>query len=162
MRPNLNLFAWQDVRGYGRFRGTCPHLARSLYDWGQRHVFPEHYASWARSSLHRALRMHARRRFDVVLATGNPFASFAAAWAFNRLTRSPYILDNRDAWTLDLFSEEPRFDAGHPAWTWERRVLATGRFSCSPTGTSGRCCWPGSRSGACCVDLIWPRSAGSS
>ncbi|MES9536471.1 glycosyltransferase [Actinomadura sp. NPDC000600] len=124
VRPELNQFAWQqDVRRYGRFRGTFPHLARRAYGWGQKHVFPEHYASWGRASVRRALRLHARRRFDVVLATGNPFASFAAAWAFNRLTRTPYILDNRDAWTLDLFNETLAFEEGHSALAWERRVL---------------------------------------
>ncbi|WP_205718728.1 glycosyltransferase [Actinomadura sp. WMMA1423] len=124
VRPGLNLFAWQRELGdYSRFRGTFPHLARSVYEWKKDHVFPEHYASWAWASVRRALRMHARKRFDVVLATGNPFASFAAAWLFHGLTRTPYILDNRDAWTLDLFNEEPAFEEGHPAYSWERRVL---------------------------------------
>ncbi|WP_207935663.1 glycosyltransferase [Actinomadura sp. KC216] len=124
VRPDLDLFVWQhNVRDYSRFRGTFPHFARSLYGWKQKHVFPENYASWAWASVRRALRMHTRKKFDVVLATGNPFASFAAAWLFNRLTRTPYILDNRDAWTLDLFSEEPAFEDGHPAYSWERRVL---------------------------------------
>jgi glycosyltransferase involved in cell wall biosynthesis len=124
VRPDMNLFAWQrNLRDYNWFRGTFPHLAHSIYDWRRKRVFPEHYASWAWASVRRALRMHARRRFDVVLATGNPYASFAAAWLFHRLTRTPYILDNRDAWTLDLFGEEPAFEKGHPAWSWERRVL---------------------------------------
>ncbi|WP_207929127.1 glycosyltransferase [Actinomadura sp. 6K520] len=124
VRPKLNRFAWQtDLREYSAFRGTFPQLAQSLYTWGQNHVFPEHYASWARAAVRRAVRMHARRRFDVVLATGNPFASFAAAWLFHKLTRTPYVLDYRDSWTLDQFSEEPRFEDGHPAWRWERRVL---------------------------------------
>ncbi|WP_207934585.1 glycosyltransferase [Actinomadura sp. KC06] len=124
VRPNLNQFVWQrNLRDFSRFRGTFPHFAQWVYNFGQKHVFPENYASWARASVRQALRMHARERFDVVLATGNPFASFAAAWLFNRLTRTPYILDNRDAWTLDLFSEEPAFEDGHPAFSWERRVL---------------------------------------
>ncbi|GAA4233751.1 hypothetical protein GCM10022254_36920 [Actinomadura meridiana] len=124
VRPNLNQFMWKrDVRDFSRFRGTFPHLAHWMYNWGQKHVFPENYSSWARASVRRALRLHARKRFDVVLATGNPFASFAAAYLFNRLTRTPYIVDNRDAWTLDLFSEEPAFEDGHPAYSWERRVL---------------------------------------
>lgn len=124
VRPELNQFAWQyNLRDYGRFRATFPHMARSMYDWRRKHIFPEHYASWAWASVRRALRMHIRRRFDVVLATGNPFASFAAAWLFHRLTGTPYILDNRDAWTLDLFNEEPAFEDGHPAYAWERRVL---------------------------------------
>ncbi|TMQ89899.1 glycosyltransferase family 4 protein [Actinomadura soli] len=124
VRPDLDLFVWQhNLRDYTRFRRTFPHLARSVYGWKQKHVFPENYASWAWASVRRALRMHARQRFDVVLATGNPFASFAAAWLFHRMTRTPYILDNRDAWTLDLFSEEPAFEKGHPAYSWERRVL---------------------------------------
>ncbi|MGH3241777.1 MAG: glycosyltransferase [Spirillospora sp.] len=124
VRPDLNQFVWQrNLRDYSRFRGAFPFLARSIYDFGQKHVFPENYASWARASVRKALRMHMRKKFDVVLATGNPFASFAAAWLFNRLTRTPYILDNRDAWTLDLFNEEPAFEEGHPAHAWERRVL---------------------------------------
>ncbi|RFS86644.1 glycosyl transferase [Actinomadura spongiicola] len=124
VRPELNRFVWQtNLRDYSKFRGTFPQLAQSLYTWGQKHVFPEHYASWARNSVRRALRMHARQRFDVVLATGNPFASFGAAWLFHKLTRTPYIIDYRDSWTLDQFKEEPRFEDGHPAWRWERRVL---------------------------------------
>ncbi|GAA1880919.1 glycosyltransferase [Actinomadura bangladeshensis] len=124
VRPELNRFVWQtDLREYSRFRGAFPQLAQSLYTWGQKHVFPEHYASWGRASVRRALRMHARRRFDVVLATGNPYASFAAAWLFHKLTRTPYVIDYRDSWTLDQFSEEPMFEDGHPAWRWERRVL---------------------------------------
>lgn len=124
IRPKLNRFIWQkNLRDFSWFRGTFPHLARSWFDWGQQHVFPEVYVSWARSCVRRALRMHLRRRFDVVLATGNPFASFGAAWAFHRLTRTPYVLDYRDSWTLDLFSEEPAFEKGHIAWSWERRVL---------------------------------------
>ncbi|GAB2781167.1 glycosyltransferase [Streptomyces daliensis] len=124
-RPSLNQFVWdKDLRRYGPFRRTFPVAAQDLYDWGMRRLFPEHYASWALAAVRRALRLHATRgRFDAVLATGNPFASFAAAWAFHRLTGVPYVLDYRDSWTLNLFTEEPAFPAGHPAWEWERRVL---------------------------------------
>ncbi|MBE1533088.1 glycosyltransferase [Actinomadura algeriensis] len=130
VRPELNRFAWQsNVREYSKFRGAFPQLAQSMYTWGQEHVFPEHYASWARDAVRRGLRAHARRRFDVVLATGNPFASFAAAWLFHRLTRVPYIIDYRDSWTLDQFGEQPRYEEGHPAWRWERRVLKSAASS---------------------------------
>ncbi|QFG27070.1 glycosyltransferase family 4 protein [Actinomadura sp. WMMB 499] len=130
VRPDLNRYLWQsDVRDYSRFRGAFPHLAEAVYEWGQQHVFPERYASWARASVRRALRMHARRRFDAVLATGNPFASFGAAWAFHKLTRTPYVIDYRDSWTLDQFTEKPRFDDDHPAWRWERRVLESAASS---------------------------------
>ncbi|MEU5990648.1 glycosyltransferase [Spirillospora sp. NPDC047418] len=124
LRPKLNRYPWQtELRDYSGFRGRFPHLAQSMFEWGQEHRFPERYASWARACLRKALRMHARRRFDVVLATGNPFASFSTAWRFHQLTRTPYILDYRDSWTLDLFSEEPAFEDGNPAWKWESRML---------------------------------------
>jgi glycosyltransferase involved in cell wall biosynthesis len=130
VRPELKRFAWQtNLREYSRFRGTFPQLAQSLYTWGQKHVFPEHYASWGRDAVRRALRMHARNRFDVVLATGNPYTSFGAAWLFHKLTRTPYVIDYRDSWTLDQFSEEPMFEDGHPAWRWERRVVKSAASS---------------------------------
>ncbi|WDZ87812.1 glycosyltransferase [Micromonospora cathayae] len=122
-RPRLNQFVWErDVRRFSRFRQTMPVTARYIYDLGQR-IFPEHYASWGWACVRRALRLHARRPFDVVLATGNPFASFAAAWLFHRLARVPYVVDYRDSWTLDLFADEPAYEDDHPVWAWERRVL---------------------------------------
>jgi glycosyltransferase involved in cell wall biosynthesis len=120
-RPSLNLYRWEhDLREMNWFRGTMPALAKRFYEWREEKLFPEQYVSWAKSAIARAVR---RPRFDAVLATGNPFAAFAAAWAIGRLTRVPYVLDYRDSWTLDLFADEPAFPPGHPAWTWERRVI---------------------------------------
>ncbi|MFC1416588.1 glycosyltransferase [Streptacidiphilus cavernicola] len=124
-RPRLNTYSWQeDLRDFSPLRRRFPFLARSLYRFGQGRVFPERYLSWARSTVRRALRMHARKRFDVVVATGNPFASFAAAWVFHKLTGVPFVMDYRDSWTLDIFHDVPLFPDGHIAWAWERRTLA--------------------------------------
>jgi glycosyltransferase involved in cell wall biosynthesis len=123
-RPRMSLFPWEhDLRRYSRFRGLMPIPALKLHQVLQRYLFPEGYGSWGRSAVGQALRMHSRTPFDVVLATGNPFAAFAAAWMFNRLTHVPYIVDYRDSWTLNLFDDGPAFPPGHPAWRWERRVL---------------------------------------
>ncbi|OZV81166.1 glycosyl transferase [Micromonospora echinospora] len=123
-RPPLSQFAWErDLRRFSRFRGMSPVMASKMYKLGLAKIFPEHYLSWAAASVRKALAMHARRRFDVVLATGNPFASFAAAWMIHRLTGVPYAVDYRDAWTLNMFEEKPGYPDGHLAWKWEHRIL---------------------------------------
>ncbi|MBG0561609.1 glycosyltransferase [Actinoplanes aureus] len=122
-RPWLNQFIWDhDVRKFSRFRRQFPILAKSFYDLSLK-PFPEHYSSWGLASVIEALKEHARNPFDIVVATGNPFASFASAYLINRLTGVPFVVDYRDAWTLDLFKEKPAFPDGHSAWGWERRVL---------------------------------------
>lgn len=123
-RPPLHQFVWRKDRAqHGLLRRALPRLTQRAYGWSQAHLFPEHYSSWGLASVGRALRQHARRRFDVVLATGNPFAAFGAAWLFHRLTGVPYVLDYRDSWTLNLFTNGPAFPDGHPAWQWERRAI---------------------------------------
>ncbi|MBS2966046.1 glycosyltransferase [Actinocrinis puniceicyclus] len=123
-RPGMGYFRWErDIRRYGRLRANMPVLANAGYNWTQRRFFPEHYASWIPRVVARALREHAHRRFDLVLATGNPFASFAAAWWLRRTAGLPYVLDYRDAWTFNQFTEEPKYPEGHPAWAWERRTV---------------------------------------
>jgi len=123
-RPGMGYFRWErDIRRYGRFRANMPVLANAGYNWMQRRFFPEHYASWIPHVVARALRQHARRRFDLIVATGNPFASFAAAHWLHRITGVPYALDYRDSWTLNLFTEQDKYEPGHPAWAWERRVV---------------------------------------
>lgn len=122
-RPWMSQFVWaQDIRQFSRFRRQFPMLATSLYQSMQK-LFPEHYNSWGMGAVAKALRMHRQEKFDVIVATGNPFAAFAAAWMISRLTGVPYVVDYRDAWTLDLFADKPAFPAGHSVWSWERRVL---------------------------------------
>jgi glycosyltransferase involved in cell wall biosynthesis len=122
-RPWQSQFIWStDIRRFSRFRRQWPTLAFSLYQYSQK-FFPEHYSSWALASVAKALRSHRRKKFDVVVATGNPFAAFAAAWMINKLTGVPYVVDYRDAWTLDLFEDQPAYPPGHTVWRWEKRVL---------------------------------------
>ncbi|MGW9026212.1 glycosyltransferase [Streptomyces sp. NPDC055722] len=123
-RPSLNQYTWQqDLREFSALRRNFPLWAQRLYTFSQTKIFPERYSSWAWASVLGALKMHMRKRFDVVVATGNPHASFAAAWLFNRLTGVPYVMDYRDSWTLDLFHDEPAFPDDHIAWSWEKRML---------------------------------------
>lgn len=123
-RPNLNRYHWEtDLRNFGRFRSALPTLARRLHERRWATVFPEVYAPWGWSALRKALELHKQRPFDLVLATGNPHASFAAAWALRKLLRIPYVLDYRDAWTLNLFTDRPAFPNGHAAYRWERRII---------------------------------------
>ncbi|MFF8383433.1 glycosyltransferase [Streptomyces kanasensis] len=123
-RPSLNQYTWQqDLRDYSWLRRSFPLTAKRVYQFSQTKLFPERYSSWAWASVTRALKLHAKDRFDVVVATGNPFASFGAAWLFNKLTGVPYVMDYRDSWTLDLFHDEPAFPEGHIAWAWEKRMI---------------------------------------
>ncbi len=125
VRPGMSYHRWiGDIREYGWFRGNFPTLFSVLRQWETEKLFPEHYATWIPRVVARALAEHRRRPFDVVLATGNPFASFGAAWMLHKLLRVPYVVDYRDAWTFNQFTEEVRYPEGHNAWTWESRVLA--------------------------------------
>ena len=123
-RADFNAFAFKhDIRRFGAFRRNLPTIAARAHSWSERRVFPEAYANWGWSVARRALRLHSKKRFDLIVATGNPFAAFAAAWVIHRLTGVPYVIDYRDSWTLNLFTDGPAFDENHIAWRWERRVI---------------------------------------
>jgi glycosyltransferase involved in cell wall biosynthesis len=112
-----------DARRMGWLRTTFPFVHRFLNKALERWVFPERYARWIWPVVRVGRRIDARDPVDVVVATGNPWASFAAAWALGRIRRIPYVLDYRDSWTLDLFNEADAYPPGHLARRWERRVL---------------------------------------
>ena len=116
--------AWeQDVRRYSWLRANVPALSKAINTKLENAVFPEHYSPWIPRVVRHVRELHRRTPVDLVLATGNPFSAFAAAWATSRLTGIPYVVDYRDSWTLDLFEDAPAFPPGHPAWRWERRIL---------------------------------------
>lgn len=112
-----------DIRRYSWFRANLPDAYKAVNSTLEKAVFPEAYSSWIPGLVRRIRELHRRSPVDLVLATGNPFSAFAAAWAVHRLTGLPYAVDYRDSWTLDLFRDAPAFPPGHPAWRWERRIL---------------------------------------
>jgi glycosyltransferase involved in cell wall biosynthesis len=122
--PEMDYFNWEfDIRAFGSLRGNFPFLARRWHKWKQRFAFPDAYASWGEHAVTEGLRRHAERPFDLIVATGNPFAAFGAAYELGKRTGLPYVLDYRDSWTLDLFTNTDAFPKRHPAWKWERRLL---------------------------------------
>ncbi|WP_405425489.1 glycosyltransferase [Micromonospora sp. NBC_00617] len=123
-RPSMNMRHWEtDLRKFGALRANFPLIADRLHAAVQNRIFPEPYLGWIPSVLRTALRLHREQRFDLVLATGNPFVSFAAARALGRLLRVPYVVDYRDAWTMNQFTEELSVPEGGTAMRWEGKVL---------------------------------------
>jgi glycosyltransferase involved in cell wall biosynthesis len=123
-RPAMNMYAFeQDVRSFSFVRRHFPIVVDKAFRAVQRRVFQEAYVSWAPNVLRKAARQHLRQRFDLVVATGNPFVSFAVARTLGRLLRVPYVVDFRDAWTFNQFTEEIRFPEGGVTMRWEQKVL---------------------------------------
>lgn len=115
---------WErNIRQISWMRANVPALPMALDAFVHRRIFPERYATWGANAVVHALKLNSREKFDLVMATGNPFVSFASAWAIGKLLRIPYVVDYRDAWTFNQFSETISFPPHSPVWAWERRVL---------------------------------------
>ncbi len=112
-----------DIRAWGRFRGRFRQVHDDVWRLIQTYGFPERYAGWIPGVVRAGLAVHRRAPVDVVLATGNPWSAFAAGWWLKRLARIPYVMDYRDAWTLDQFTGMASVPEKDPAWRWERRLV---------------------------------------
>ncbi|WP_254370527.1 glycosyltransferase [Streptomyces sp. A3M-1-3] len=123
-RPAMSYYHWEkDVRQFGKLRRNFPTLAATMYNLFQSKVFPEHYLTWIPQVVKRALKAHRKNRFDLIVATGNPFASFAAAQFLGKRLGIPYAVDYRDSWTFNQFTEKLKFPESSKAFQWEAKVL---------------------------------------
>jgi glycosyltransferase involved in cell wall biosynthesis len=123
-RPPMFTYHWEkDVRRFGRIRRNFPVVADKIYRRIHSGIFPEYYLGWVPGLMRKAMAMHAQRRFDLIIATGNPFVSFAAAWALGRLFKIPYVIDYRDSWTFNQFTEELLHPEESKIMRWEERVI---------------------------------------
>ncbi|MDO5630056.1 MAG: glycosyltransferase, partial [Mobilicoccus sp.] len=117
-------------RRFKSFRGNFPELHRRLTTRAIKKVWLDQYGSWVPGLLARMTKVHRKNPLDVVVATGNPYSCYQAPWLFKKATGVPYVLDSRDSWTLDLFTDELAFPPGHPAYTWEARTFADAERIC--------------------------------
>lgn len=114
-RPELGSMSWLQAN----FATTYKRLTSDL----PARLFPERHAMWYPAAVKAGIAASLRRRPDIVMATGNPFASYAVARALGAVFRVPYVLDFHDAWTLEQYAETEAFPPGDPAWAWEERVI---------------------------------------
>src|SRR5436309_2225704 len=54
---------------------------------------------WYPPAVRAGRRMFRQKPFDVILATGEPYAAFLIAKRIARLCRVPFVIDMRDPWT---------------------------------------------------------------
>ncbi len=94
-----------DIRRYGPLRVALPPVWARLRRLADERPFPEpSYGPWRRPLAAAARAVHDERPVDLTIATANPHVTFAAAHDLWRATGVPYVMDYRDAWTLDVFS----------------------------------------------------------
>lgn len=117
-----------DVSNYSAFRALTPRL------WAKSRVrrdeipFPERgYGPWRGELEQAAERIHAAHPVDLVLSTANPNVTFSAAWQLHSNHGVPYVMDYRDAWSLNVFSGARIVEAGSRAGRWEKRLMDSAR-----------------------------------
>jgi hypothetical protein len=113
----------RDVKQMTWFKACFPALHERRVERQRRRVFPEVYAPLVPRFVRAGLRVGLRRKVDVVVATGNPYAQVWAARRISRLLRVPFVADFHDPWTLDLWQEAPAFAVDGPEKRAERAMV---------------------------------------
>ena len=118
-----------DVRSWSWLRAHAPRVWRRYRKQRDRmHRFPETgYAGWRGDLEAAASRIHAATPVDLVLASANPATAWLAAWHLHRTAGVPYVLDQRDGWTLDVFSGDRVHSRSSRIGAWEHRLLGSAR-----------------------------------
>ena len=68
----------------------------------------DRYRSWFGPSMEAITKSMDLAELDAVIATGNPWTSFAIAQAVSQVCGAPYIMDDRDPWKIDVRTGQPR------------------------------------------------------
>ena len=114
-----------DMRRWSRFRARNIELWRGLERLRDIRHFPElAYGRWKPQLEKAAARIHAEHPVDLAIGTANPNVDFATGAYMSRRFDVPYVMDYRDAWTLDVFSGENATSWVPGTARWERRLLA--------------------------------------
>jgi glycosyltransferase involved in cell wall biosynthesis len=112
-----------DIRRFNAVKANTPRLWDLWCRFTSRFRWPENvYGAWRRPLERAAARIHRRRPVELTIASGGPFVTFAAARHLHR-RGVPYVIDHRDAWSLQVFTGERVHDARSRVGRLERAVL---------------------------------------
>ena len=93
-----------DLSQWSPLRARQPELWNVLHRLRSELHFPERpYGTWDTALEAAAKRVHGAHPVDLVIGTANPHVDFVVGECLQR-TGVPYVMDYRDAWSLDVFS----------------------------------------------------------
>lgn len=103
-------FEWpmmdRDIRRWSRKRAKDPQGWRTGRIAEDQETFPEPtYGPWRGALVAAAQGIHRRKQVDLTVATANPNVDIEAAHQLFLRAHVPFVLDQRDAWTLNVFTE---------------------------------------------------------
>jgi hypothetical protein len=121
-------FSWPgmetDLRHWSRARVYVPGVWRRTRARLDKRPFPEiHYGPWRAPIEQAALDVHARNRVDLAIATANPNVAFTAPWRLHKDHGVPFVMDYRDAWSLNTFTGGRLTEPGSRPTQIERDML---------------------------------------
>lgn len=113
-----------DLHRYSRLRAIMPRVWKRLHNARVRRAFPETvYGLWQKPLENAARGVHQRRAVDLTIASGGPFVSFTAGHYLRDRYGVPYVLDYRDSWSLQQFTDDRIHAPGSRVETAESALL---------------------------------------
>lgn len=110
-----------DLRRYSRFRIEAPYVWKEFRRRLSRRHFPEDlHGFWLKPAASEARRIHEQKPVDLVMASAVPYVSFEVA---RTLEGVPYVLDYRDAWAFNTFTEVSKHEPDSKVGQLEARYL---------------------------------------
>ena len=84
------------VRGREQIKGM-----KNKFLWTVRDLImvPDTQIGWVPIAFVSALKIIKKHKIDVIYTTGGPFSTFLTGYALKKITRKPWVVDFRDAWT---------------------------------------------------------------
>ena len=93
-------------------------------------LIPDQAVLWCPRAIAEGLAAHARHKFDLIYATGEPYSDYFTASILSRMTGVPYVLDMRDPWTLSPYRSEKRSAVRKSIERWQERQMLAGCRMC--------------------------------
>ena len=117
-----------DVSHYSAVRALAPRVWAKARVRRDQIPFPERgYGPWRGLLEEAAERIHQERAVDLTVYTANPNVTATAAWHLHSRHGVPYVIDYRDAWSLNVFTGARIVKANSRAGRWERRLMESAR-----------------------------------
>ena len=109
-----------DLRKWPKSRIMAPKWWEARRRKEDQKIFPEPgYGAWRPRLEQAAEQIHRANPIDVVVTTANPAVDYSPAWYLYRTYGVPYFADQRDGWTLDVFSGDRLHEPASPVGKWE-------------------------------------------